>query len=103
MGSTLFAALFSFVAVHASGILTGVVGTKLTGFIASHLKTDTEKKIYEDVMLPIVQSLAALLSSVPTAAASVTQAAATPVTTATVTRTATVSASALPDDVRFNN
>ena len=95
MSSTLLTALFSFVALHSSGILTGVIGTKLTGFIANHLKTDSEKKIYQDIMLPIIQALTGILQHVPASVAAAQ--AAVPATTAstTVTKTATITAAPL--------
>lgn len=66
MTATLLTALLSFIASHASGILTGVVGTKISAWIAARLNTKTERAIYTDLILPLVQSVAALLQSVPT-------------------------------------
>ncbi len=66
MTATLLTALLSFIASHASGILTGVVGTKISAWIAARLNTKTERAVYTDLILPLVQSVAALLQSVPT-------------------------------------
>jgi len=58
-------ALLGFVASNAPGILTGVLGTKMTSWIAAHLKTKTRQIAYRDIVLPLFQSLTALLQSVP--------------------------------------
>jgi hypothetical protein len=91
MTTSLFATLLSFLSTNASGVLAGVVGAKISAWIAGHLKTQTEQALYTDLLLPLFQSLAGLLQGVSTAPVTVTPAAAA---TVAVPATATVAVAA---------
>lgn len=102
MTATLLTALLSFIATHASGILTGVVGTKISAWIAARLNTKTERAVYTDLILPLVQSVAALLQNVNMDAKPETNGIATASMSAAGNKPA-VSAALIPATAHYND
>jgi hypothetical protein len=103
MTATLLTALLSFIASHASGILTGVVGMKITAWIATRLNTKTERAIYTDLILPLVQSVAVLLQNVQTEGLTTTTKTAPAQVNVITTKSPSVTLSPAPATAHYND